>query len=210
MHKKKHWYDYLWIYTPFYLFLGFFNILFAWLGMIEFMIPLVIAVWKGNKSFCNRYCGRGQFYNLLGNKLKLSRQKKPPKFLSSLWFRYAFLIFFMTMFSFMIITTIQVFSQTKNLKEVVTVLWTFKLPWSFAYQGTLLSDGFAQFAFGMYSIMLTSSVLGFITMLLYRPRTWCAYCPMGTMTQTICKLKNKGDIDGIESERSFTATKINL
>ncbi|MFR6361903.1 hypothetical protein [Amedibacterium intestinale] len=46
-------------------------------------------------------------------------------------------------------------------------------------------------------------------MLLYRPRTWCAYCPMGTMTQTICKLKNKGDIDGIESERSFTATKTN-
>lgn len=102
------------------------------------------------------------------------------------------------------------FLSNKNLKEVVTVLWTFKLPWSFAYQGTLLSDGFAQFAFGMYSIMLTSSVLGFITMLLYRPRTWCAYCPMGTMTQTICKLKNKGDIDGIESERSFTATKINL
>ena len=100
-------------------------------------------------------------------------------------------------------------SKQKNLKEVVTVLWTFKLPWSFAYQGTLLSDGFAQFAFGMYSIMLTSSVLGFITMLLYRPRTWCAYCPMGTMTQTICKLKNKGDIDGIESERSFTATKTN-
>ena len=28
-------------------------------------------------------------------------------------------------------------------------------------------------------------------MVLYKPRTWCAFCPMGTMTQGICKLKNK-------------------
>ena len=27
-------------------------------------------------------------------------------------------------------------------------------------------------------------------MVLYKPRTWCAFCPMGTMTQGICKLKN--------------------
>ena len=29
---KKHWYDYLWIASLLYLVLGFFNILFAWLG----------------------------------------------------------------------------------------------------------------------------------------------------------------------------------
>ena len=28
-------------------------------------------------------------------------------------------------------------------------------------------------------------------MVLYKPRTWYAFCPMGTMTQGICKLKNK-------------------
>ena len=26
---------------------------------------------------------------------------------------------------------------------------------------------------------------------LYKPRKWYAFCPMGTMTQGICKLKNK-------------------
>jgi len=30
-----------------------------------------------------------------------------------------------------------------------------------------------------------------VHMVLYKPRTWCAFCPMGTMTQGICKLKNK-------------------
>lgn len=28
-----------------------------------------------------------------------------------------------------------------------------------------------------------------ISMLAFRPRTWCVYCPMGTMTQGICKIK---------------------
>lgn len=31
---KKHWYDYLWIVSLLYLILGFFNILFAWLGLL--------------------------------------------------------------------------------------------------------------------------------------------------------------------------------
>ena len=43
--------------------------------------------------------------------------------------------------------------------------------------------GTAQFAFGFYSVMLTSTVLGMITMVLFKPRSWCVYCPMGTMTQ---------------------------
>ena len=39
--------------------------------------------------------------------------------------------------------------------------------------------------------MLTSTVLGLLTMILFKPRSWCLYCPMGTMTQGICILKNK-------------------
>ena len=39
--------------------------------------------------------------------------------------------------------------------------------------------------------LLTSLLIGLIVMVLYKPRTWCAFCPMGTMTQSICKLKNK-------------------
>lgn len=53
-------------------------------------------------------------------------------------------------------------------------------------------QGVAQFAFGFYSVMLTSTVLGLVTMVLFKPRSWCVYCPMGTMTQLICKAKNRG------------------
>ena len=41
--KAKHWYDYLWVYAIIYFALGFFNILFAWLGMIDFLLPLLLS-----------------------------------------------------------------------------------------------------------------------------------------------------------------------
>ena len=72
---KKHWYDYMWILSLTYLILGFFNIMFAWLGLLCFFIPLIIALVQGNKGYCNRYCGRGQLFGLLGGRLGLSKEK---------------------------------------------------------------------------------------------------------------------------------------
>ena len=59
------------------------------------------------------------------------------------------------------------------------------------YDKATIKKEVAQFSFGFYSLMLTSLLLDLIVMVLYKPRTWCAFCPMGTMTQGICKLKNK-------------------
>ena len=96
--KKKAWYDYLWIVTPVYFALGLFNILFAWLGMIFFSVPLLLAIFGGNKVYCNRYCDRGQFFTLLGKRMKWSANRPTPKWMGSKWFRYGFLIFFFAMF----------------------------------------------------------------------------------------------------------------
>lgn len=185
--KKKRWSDFLWIVELLYLVLGLFNILFAWLGMLFFTIPLVVAAFGGGKAYCNRYCGRGQLLGLLGKKLKLSRNAPPPKFLRSRWFRYGFLAFFMVMFGLMLFGTYRVFAGAP-LKQTVTLLWVFKLPWQWP-QVAMVAPGIAQFAYGFFGVMLTSTVLGLVTMVLFRPRSWCVYCPMGTMTQGICQLK---------------------
>ena len=182
MKKTKRWYDYLWIWSIIFFFFFFFNIMFAWLGMLDFILPLIFAVFGGNKFFCNNLCGRGQLFSLLGGRFGLSRRKDIPGWMKSKGFRYGFLAFFMTMFVSMLWNTWLVFAGAESLKQVVTLLWTFKLPWHWAYHGTLLSDGVAQFAFGFYSVMLTSTVLGLVTMVLFKPRSWCVYCPMGTMT----------------------------
>lgn len=186
--RSKKWYDHLWIVELCYLFLGLFNILFAWLGMLFFCIPLLIAIFGGSKAYCNRYCGRGQLLGLLGDKLKLSRNVPPPKFLRSTWFRYGFLTFFMIMFGLMLFSTYKVFTGAP-LSQTVTLLWVFKLPWQWA-DVSFVAPWAGQFAFGFFSVMLTSTVLGLVTMVLFRPRSWCVYCPMGTMTQGICKIRN--------------------
>lgn len=188
--SKKHWYDYLWFVTPVYLGFGFFNIMFAWLGMIFFLLPLLIAIFNGNKNYCNRYCDRGQFLQLLGGRLRFSRNKPTPHWMRTKAFRYGFLIFFFAMFFQMLFVTYLVGSGASNLQEVVKLFWIFKLPWNWAYHGTALPLWTAQFAFGFYSMMLTSTLIGLIVMLLYKPRTWCVFCPMGTTTQLICQAKS--------------------
>ena len=145
----RHWYDYLWIASMTYLILGFFNIMFAWLGLICFLVPLAISIVTGSKLYCNRYCGRGQLFSILGSKLHLSPGRPVPRWMKSKAFRYGFLIFF---------------------------------------------------AFGFYSVMLTSTILGLATMVLFRPRSWCVYCPMGTMTQMICKARAAGSSGSTEPD----------
>lgn len=189
--KAKLWYDYLWVYAIIYFALGFFNILFAWLGMIDFLLPLLLAIFGGNKFFCNHLCGRGQLFSKLGTDLKCSRCKPTPRWMSSKWFRYAFLLFFLTMFGNMVFQTYLVAAGATSLREAIKLFWTFRVPWSWTYTAGTVTDWVAQFSFGFYSLMLTSLLLGLIVMVLYMPRTWCAFCPMGTMTQSICKLKNK-------------------
>lgn len=188
MAKKKNWYDYLWIVSALYLILGMFNILFAWLGLICFFIPLIMSLTSKDKGYCNRYCGRGQLFELIGK--KFSRNKPIPKFLKTKWFRYGFLGFFLSMFVNMLFMTYLVFNETNSMREVVTLFWTFKVPWKFASVSNI-NPWIAQFAFGFYSMMLTSTLLGVITMILYKPRSWCVYCPMGSMTQGICIIKDK-------------------
>ena len=190
--KRRHWYDYLWIWTILYFTLGFFNILFAWLGMIDFLLPLLLAIFGGNKWFCNHLCGRGQLFTVLARKTRCSRQKSAPAWVASPGFRYGFLVFFLTMFGNILYQTWRVFGGAVSLRQVVKLFWTFRVPWDWAYTVGSAPDWIAQFAFGFYSLMLTSTLIGLIVMALYRPRTWCSFCPMGTMTQTICKVKQRG------------------
>lgn len=187
---KRRWNDGLWIVSLLYLVLGFFNILFAWLGLLCFFIPLIIAVARGSKACCNRYCGRGQLFALLGGRFGLSRRADMPRWMKSRWFRYGFLIFFLIMFFSMLWNTYMVFAGSRQLQQVVTLLWSFRLPWHWAYPQDSVAPWVAQFSFGFYSVMFTSTLLGIATMILYKPRSWCVYCPMGTMTQLICKAKN--------------------
>lgn len=189
--RSKKWYDYLWIWTILYFALGFFNILFAWLGMLDFLLPLGFALFGGNKWFCNHLCGRGQLFTKLGNECKCSRNRPSPRWMSSGLFRYGFLLFFLAMFGNMILQTYMVAGGAKSLSETIQLFWTFQAPWGWTYTADTVPDWIAQYSFGFYSMMLTSFIIGLIAMILFKPRSWCTFCPMGTMTQGICRIKSK-------------------
>ena len=142
------------------------------------------------KGYCGRYCGRGQLLAMLGGRFGLSRRRDIPGRMKSRTFRYGFWLLFFAMFFLALWNTCLMFAGLQDLRQVVTLLRTFKLPWQWAYHGTQFHPGAVQFAFGFYSVMLTSTVLGLITMALFKPRSWCVYCPMGTMTQLICRVRN--------------------
>ncbi|MDR2947250.1 MAG: 4Fe-4S binding protein [Candidatus Adiutrix sp.] len=188
---RKSWRNHLWIVTCVYFLLGLYNIAFAWLGLIFFVTPLLLAIFGGNKAFCNQYCDRGRFFRLLGGQLGLSRGAPMPGWMKSGWFRYLFMAYFFGMFGSVSLATWLVASQARAVDGAIKLFQALRLPGDWSYSAGLLPPWATQFAFGFYSLMLTSLVLGIVTMLLFKPRSWCVYCPMGTLTQMICKLKNK-------------------
>ena len=97
-------------------------------------------------------------------------------------------MFFMFFFIQMIWLTVQVAHGLEDLHQTIHLLWTFDVPWHWAYR-TPIEPWMAQFAFGLYGIMLTSLIVGVVLTVVYRPRTWCVFCPMGNMTQMISRAK---------------------
>lgn len=154
-------------------------------GTHLFSVTAAAGCWKRRKELLYHYCGRGQLMQRLGN--RFSAQRACPGWLRSRWFRYGFLLFFLSMFASMLYMSYAVL-QGKPLSASITLLWTVRIPW-FVKSGA--QDWILQFAYGFYSLMLTSTMLGILTMLVYKPRTWCVYCPMGTMTQMACRVKKR-------------------
>jgi polyferredoxin len=93
------------------------------------------------------------------------------------------------MFGTMVFQTYLVFSGAETLRKAIKLFWTFKVPWKWAYNGSIFPDWVAQFGFGFYSLMLTSTLIGLIVMVLYKERTWCSFCPMGTISSWVAPKK---------------------
>ena len=68
--------------------------------------------------------------------------------MKSKWFRYGFLVFFFVMFFQMLWNTYLVFAGVQDLRQAVTLLWAFKLPWHWAYHGTLLPPALPSLRLG--------------------------------------------------------------
>ncbi len=133
------------------------------LTVLGIMLALMIlGLFKG-KHWCGNICPHGSLFDFA--LLRPSRFEKIPMFFRSPVLKWCFFAFFMAMFSY-------------------------RLMWALGYLGE------AEFAAHLGSVFVNQylvwpTLVGMALALLINPRTWCTFCPMGTMQQIVNKLGKK-------------------
>lgn len=127
-----------------------------------FMLTLLILSYFKGRFWCGNLCPRGSFNDQIVK--KYSMNKKIPDFIRSNLFRYGFLILFMLIFSYRVITVFSNFSGYTLLM---------KLGFIFA------------------TVCLITTILAMVLGAIFGSRTWCTFCPMGTLQKDIYNLRRK-------------------
>lgn len=180
---KKKWTDRLYIFTILLFALGFFNIIFAWLGFACMTIPFILLAREGKKTWCQKYCPRADFFTVLFRG-KAKNSKPAPKWLTGKKAKTFFLIYFSFNIFILFMSTLMVFRGRIDAMEKVRFMIAFQLPWNMPQLINISSipNWAVHLSFRIYSMMFTTTVLGLFLGLLYKPRTWCTVCPVNTIS----------------------------
>ena len=180
---------YLFIITLSYFALGIVNIHFALLGLICMGIPIFLLVKDRKKTWCQGYCPRAALYSTCG-KATSKWSGKTPKFFVTGPMKWIMLFYFGLSLTIIIISTIAV-ANGKPPMDFLKFLLVFplgKLPQLFEISSP---PWLLHLSYRFYSMMLTTTTLGFILALIYKPRTWCTICPIATVSDKYIKSGKK-------------------
>ncbi|HAQ41080.1 MAG TPA: hypothetical protein DCM73_09755 [Clostridiales bacterium] len=184
---------YLFIITLIYFALGFVNIHFALLGFICMLLPLYLLVKTNKKTYCQGYCPRANLYTKAGKATSKTSRKTPMFFINGKM-KWIVLSYFGISLIFITLSTIKVAVGSMIPLEELRYLIVFRihlymiqiiefnniLPW------------ITHLSYRFYSMMMTTTTLGLILALVYKPRTWCTICPISTISDVyLDNSKNK-------------------
>ncbi|MFV0465248.1 MAG: hypothetical protein ACK5ML_04175 [Lachnospiraceae bacterium] len=71
------------------------------------------------------------------------------------------------------------------LRFLILIPLPFEMPQLFEF--TSLAPWLTHLSYRIYSMMMTTTALGMILAMVYRPRTWCTICPISTISDVILK-----------------------
>jgi hypothetical protein len=187
---KEIWTKYSYIFTISFFILGFFNIIFAWIALFCLISPFVFVVKDKKTTWCHGYCPRANFLTRLSQRIKLS-DRPAPKWLLNGNGKRIMLIYFLLNIFMITMSTIMVFIGKITAVERIRFLIAFWLPWEIPQFLNIsgIPDWAVHLSFRLYSMMFTTTIIGLVLALFYKARTWCAICPMGTLSSL--PLKNK-------------------
>ena len=138
-----------------YIILGWFFPVIGLAAIICMIGPVLFSIWKG-RWWCGNVCPRGNLYSRLLS--KYSPHKDIPKFVRTFGFRLFMVFFIFTMFGI-------------QLSFV---------PWSEG--GLAMWAGIGKV---FWTIIVVTTIVGVALAFIYAPRTWCTFCPMGTISNWV-------------------------
>ena len=174
-----------WI-TLFYFALGFINITLAMSALACMAAPFILAGKAGKKIWCSRYCPRADFLTLFRS---ISLKRKMPEWMKKVNLKNLILSYFCLNLIFIGLSTTMVSQGQMAPIDRIRLFILFELPFPMPQVIILpgISDWLVHLSYRMYSVMLSSTILGSLFAVFYKPRTWCAVCPVSTMTDRMLR-----------------------
>lgn len=180
----------LWAYTVGYFLLVFANIHLALLAMLCMTLPFFLLWRDRRKTWCQSYCPRASFLNRFSPGKSRVSKPMPQWLLSSHAKRWVVNYFILNLF-FVVMSTIQVaLGRMRPMlipRFLILVPIPVQLPQLFSFAAPVW---LTHLSFRLLSMMMTTTVIGLVLAWLYRGRSWCAICPISTLSdQALAKGK---------------------
>jgi hypothetical protein len=151
-------------------------------------IPFILLAKDKKKTWCQSYCPRANLFTVLFQGRSLTG-KAAPKWLTGKKTKKVVLIYFSINLFILFMSTMMVLRGRMDAMEKVRFMIAFQFPWNIPQ---LLEVGnvpqwVVHMGFRVYSMMFTTTVIGLILGWVYKPRTWCAICPVNTISDIALK-----------------------
>lgn len=166
-----------------YFTLGLVNIHLALLGFLCILLPFVLLYRSGKKTWCQGYCPRASLFTALTRR-RPWKSRRIPALIRDKDLHLFVLIYFGINIFFIIMSTLAVASGRMYPMEYLRFYIMIPLPGPLP---NLLDwapeiSWLTHLSYRVYSMMFTSTVIGFVLAWIYRPRTWCVICPVGNLS----------------------------
>ncbi|HBV87561.1 MAG TPA: hypothetical protein DEF42_13130 [Desulfosporosinus sp.] len=187
---KEIWMKYSYLFTISFFILGIFNIIFAWIGFLCLIMPFAFVIKDNRRTWCQSFCPRSNFLTRLS--ARIGAHRKAPKWLINGTGKRVMLIYFSINMLMICLSTLMVYLDNRDPSEKIRFLMAFQLPWNMP---NLLNIGFmpdwaVHLGFRVYSMMFTTTIIGLFISNMFKSKTWCAICPMGTLSSLALRKKN--------------------
>lgn len=185
---KRRWKSKLYIITILFFILGFFNIIFGWLGFACMIIPIILLVKDRRKTWCQGYCPRAGLFTELFQGRSLTG-RVAPKWLTAGRVKWVVLVYFGVNLFILFMSTLMVFRGRIDEMERIRFLIAFQIPWEIPQLLNIdvMPNWAVHLSFRVYSMMFTTTVIGMVLAWIYKLRTWCTICPINSISDMAIK-----------------------